>query len=230
MSTPVDDLFDTVMGRVGQSIPLQPVELDPEIARPKSFLKVLDATHYNWQADRFRKLFAMRFKVKVPPLDQINAIFYPAASYDFPIFIFFCLLTKRKVISHLNVNCPFDDSAYRAKWVSPLVALLDKYPSLDSADRYPDWMKKYRNECTIYGMFMQHRFDDLKSCAMDYLGYYLDQVMQATPTENPERLVQMQDFQDQFVDDIRTQDKAQGMISKMIGKEKARRIFYEITT
>jgi hypothetical protein len=108
--------------------------------------------------------------------------------------------------------------------------LLDKYPSLDSADRYPDWMKKYRNECTIYGMFMQHRFDDLKSCAMDYLGYYLDQVMQATPTENPERLVQMQDFQDQFVDDIRTQDKAQGMISKMIGKEKARRIFYEITT
>jgi hypothetical protein len=37
-------------------------------------------------------------------------------------------------------------------------------------------------------------------------------------------------MQAQFVSDIRTQDKAQGMMAKMIGAEKARRIFWEITT
>ena len=33
-----------------------------------------------------------------------------------------------------------------------------------------------------------------------------------------------------LVDDIRTQDKAQGMMAKLIGKETAKRIFYEVTT
>ena len=109
----LDQLLDQAMGRIDKSFALRPVALEPELARPKSFLKVLDADHYNWEAQGFRKLFAMRFRVKLPPLDQINMIFYPEPVYDAPIFLFFCLLTKRKIIAHLNVNCPFDDAEYR---------------------------------------------------------------------------------------------------------------------
>jgi hypothetical protein len=90
-------------------------------------------------------------------------------------------------------------------------------------------MKKYREDCTIYGLFPKDRFEDLRHCAMEFLDYYMSQLVDE-PVAAPARLAKIQVFHNQFVDDIRTQDKAQGMISKMIGKAKARRIFYEITT
>lgn len=226
----MDELFDAVFERVARHFPLTPVELDPEIARPKSMLKLLDATHFNWRAERFRKLFGMRFRVKLPPLDQLNTILYPEPVYDMPIFLFFALVTKRKLIAHLNVYCPFDDAEYLDRQVAPLVRILQKYPPFDCDDRYPEWMAKYRQPCSIYGMFGRDRFDDLQRCAHDYLEHYLSVAKTAEPVTDPERLRHIEAFHAQFVDDIRTQDKAQGMIAKMIGKQKARRIFYEITT
>ena len=226
----MDELFRSVVDTVDGTFPLTPVDLDPEIARPKSFLKILDATHYNWGAERFRKLFGMRFRVKLPPLDQLNCIFYPEPVYDTPIFLFFALVTKRKLIAHLNVYCPFDNEEYLQTHVDPLLALLKKYPPFDCDDRYPEWMKKYRQPCSIYGMLPRERLDDLKACALDYLGQYLQTAREAEPVSDPQRLARIAAFHEQFIDDIRTQDKAQGMIAKMIGKDKARRIFYEITT
>ena len=209
---------------------LEPVDIDPDLAEPKSRLKVLKARHYNWRADRFCKIFGMRFSVKLPPMEQLNTIFYPQADLDVPIFIFFCLVTKRKLIAHLNINCPFEDSGYRARHVDPLVAILDQYAPFECKDRYPEWMKKYRNPCTIYGMFPQERLDDLTDCAFGYLDAYLHQVTSAERVRDPDRLEQINRFHEQFKEDIRTQDKAQGMIAKMIGADKARRIFYEVTT
>jgi hypothetical protein len=226
----MDDLFNSVIEKVREHFPLEEVELDPELAEPKSFLKILTARHYNWRADRFSKLFGMRFTVKLPPLDQLNSIFYPEPVYDTPIFLFFALLTKRKLIAHLNVYCPFDDETYTAKHVEPLVEMLGRYPTFECADRYPEWMQKYRQPCSIYGLFPKQRFDDLSHCAFDYLDHYLRLAALAEPQTDAARLEQIAKFQAQFREDIRTQDKAQGMIAKMIGKDKARRIFYEITT
>ena len=172
----------------------------------------------------------MRFRVKLPPIEQLNSIFYPRAGYDVPVFIFFCMLTKRKVIAHLNVCCPFDDDEYRAKWVQPLTDILGNYAPFESNDRYPEWMKKYRNDCTIYGLFPRDRVEDLSNCCFEYLDYYLSQVQDSAEVTDPQRLEIISAFQDKWVDDIRTQDKAQGMIAKMIGAETARRIFYEVTT
>jgi hypothetical protein len=228
--TDMDDLFRSVVDTVDASFSLTPLALDPEIAQPKSFLKILDATHYNWDAERFRKLFGMRFKVKLPPLDQLNCIFYPEPVYDTPIFLFFALVTKRKLIAHLNVYCPFDDEEYLQQHIDPLLARLKKYPPFDCDDRYPEWMKKYRQPCSIYGMLPRERLDDLRACALDYLEHYLQAARAAEPVTDPKRLERIAAFHEQFIDDIRTQDKAQGMIAKMIGKDKARRIFYEITT
>ena len=226
----MDAIFDAVIGRVREHFSLEEIPLDPELAEPKSFLKILTARHYNWRADRFTKLFGMRFSVKLPPLDQFNTIFYPEPVYDTPIFLFFALLTKRKLIAHLNVYCPFDDDAYRVKHVEPKVEMLHRYPSFECADRYPEWMKKYRQPCSIYGMFPKERLEDLRLCAADFLDHYLTVAAAAEPLQEPAKLEQIAAFQAQFRADIRTQDKAQGMIAKMIGKEKARRIFYEITT
>jgi hypothetical protein len=79
-------------------------------------------------------------------------------------------------------------------------------------------------------MFARDRLDDLESCAHDYLEHYLQLAREAEEVTEPARRERIERFHAQFIDDIRTQDKAQGMIAKMIGKDKARRIFYEITT
>ena len=225
-----DQRLDAIIDRMRATGPLEEVHVPPELAEPKSFLKVLRANHYNWSSPHFRKLFGMRFRVKLPPIEQLNSIFYPRPEYDIPVFIFFCMLTKRKCIAHLNVCCPFDDAGYRAQWVDPLTEILGRYAPFESNDRYPEWMKKYRNDCTIYGLFKRDRLEDLSNCCFEYLDYYTSQVMQAEPVTDPERLAQIKTFQDGWVDDIRTQDKAQGMIAKMIGADTARRIFYEVTT
>jgi len=225
-----DQRFDSIIARMENAFPMTPMDIAPELAEPKSFLKVLRAKHYNWKAEKFSKLFGMRFSVKLPPLEQLNTIFYPAPGYDFPIFIFFSLVTKRKVIAHLNVNCPFDDPEYHARYVQPLAEIVSSYPSFETKDRYPEWMKKYRNSSTIYGLFPGDRADDISNCAFEYLDKFIEIVSQAEKISDIDRRADAQRFQDQFRDDIRTQDKAQGMIAKMIGAKTARRIFYEVTT
>ena len=140
------------------------------------------------------------------------------------------MLTKRKVIAHLNLNCAFADDAYRAEWEQPFTDILNEFEPFESADRYPEWMKKYRNSCTIYGLFPRDRLEDLSECCFRYLELYMDKVSRTEPVTDPERLQGVRQFHEQWVDDIRTQDKAQGMIAKMIGAKTARRIFYEVTT
>jgi len=206
------------------------VPVAPELAAPKSFLRILKARHMNWQAERFRKIFGMRFTVKLPPLDQMNFIMYPEPGYDIPIFLFFCLLTGRKAICHVNVNCAGDDAAYRQKWLAPLLAAQEKHGSFECADRYPDWMQKWRTPAGIYGMFPRERFASFMACGLEYLDIYLDLARRAEPVQDPVRLAQIRTFHGQFIDDLRTQDKAQGMMAKMIGRETAKRIFYEVTT
>ncbi len=225
-----DQRLDAIVERLRGVEALEEMPVPPELAEPRSFLKVLRANHYNWSSERFRKIFGMRFRVKVPRIEQLNSIFYPRENYDVPVFIFFCMLTKRKVIAHLNVCCPFDDADYRARWVEPLVQILNRYEAFESNDRYPEWMKKYRNDCTIYGLFPRDRLEDISDCCFAYLDYYLSQVAVAEPVTDPARQEAIRRFLARWVDDIRTQDKAQGMIAKMIGADTARRIFYEVTT
>lgn len=230
------DAFDVeaalrlTLARVEARLPLTPVAVEPALAEPKSFLKILRARHMNWTAPRFRKVFGMRFTVKLPALDQMNFIMYPEAAYDTPIFLFFCLVTGRKVICHVNVNCTSADPAYRERWVAPLVAARGRYAPFDCDDRYPEWMLRWRTPAGIYGMFPKERFGDFIRCGLDYLDLYLDGALAATPVTDPGRLAEVHAAQAQFVSDIRTQDKAQGMMAKMIGAETARRIFYEVTT
>jgi hypothetical protein len=226
----METAFQAALDRVRTRVAIEPIALDPDLAEPKSFLKILRARHWNWRAERFRKIFGMRFNVRVPALDQMNLILYPEPAYDAPIFLFFCLLTGRKVICHVNVNSLSADDEYRKKWVAPLLAAQRQHGSFDCDDRYPEWMLKWRTPAGIYGMFPRERFGDFVGCALDYLDIYLDLACSAGPIADPARLAHIAASQAQFVSDIRTQDKAQGMIAKMIGAEKARRIFYEITT
>ena len=69
-----DTLFNCVINNIQSASKLNKQHIEPELERPKSFLKILDAEHFNWSNDDFRKVFGMRFKVKIPPIDQLNII------------------------------------------------------------------------------------------------------------------------------------------------------------
>lgn len=225
-----DERLEQLIRLIEASQKLDREPVPPELAQPSSFLKLLKANHYNWQSPHFRKVFGMRFSVKLPPIEQLNLIIYPRENYDLPVFIFFCMLTKRRVIAHLNVNCPFDGDAYKQKWVEPLAQILQSFPSFESRDRYPEWMLKYKNNSTIYGLFPIDRLNDISDCCFKYLEHYLQNVKAAMPVTDAGRLEVICRFNDQWISDIRTQDKAQGMMAKMIGAKAAKRIFYEVTT
>ena len=92
-------------------------------------------------------------------------------------------------------------------------------------------MTDLRVDCTATGVVpLNRQLFCLTDCAFSYLDAYLHRATSAEKVEDPDRLEQISRFQEQFKEDIRTQDKAQGMIAKMIGADKARRIFYEVTT
>jgi hypothetical protein len=168
--------------------------------------------------------------MNVPPLEQLNVILYPEASSELPIFIFFCLQTKRKLIGHLNLVCPFDDPEYRDRHIAPALRRRANTEPFEDTGRYPDWMEGYRNDSTVYGMYRRDMSQALATLAFGYLDDYLAAARRTSLLRSETDCLAISAMHERFVADIRTQDKAQAMMGRMIGRDVARRIFYEVTT
>ncbi|WP_101759046.1 hypothetical protein [Oceanicoccus sp. KOV_DT_Chl] len=225
-----DQRLQAVLEKVSGLLPLREVAVDADISDNSAFLKLVNVSCHNWTAGKLSRIGALRMTVKIPALDALTIIFYPQENTDAPIFLLFFLITGRKVISHFNVCTPFDDENYLNKWVKPLDGILAAYPEFECMDRYPDWMKQYQHDSTIYGLFKQDKLADLTACSFEFLDHYLQLVAASDVVTNTDQLAHIASFHEKFKTDIRTRDKAQGMTSKFIGKEKARRIFYEVVT
>jgi len=70
-----DQRLEAIIERVRTMEPIEELLVPPELAEPKSFLKVLRANHYNWSSEHFRRLFGIRFRVNIPPIEQLNSFF-----------------------------------------------------------------------------------------------------------------------------------------------------------
>ncbi len=226
----MDQRIDLLMDEVRNHVELEPIAIDPDLAAPKTNGRGMKLRSYNWQADRFSKISVMDTSVEVPPMHQLNSIFYPRPDYDFPIFLFLTVVTKSSVIAIFNVNCPFNVAAYRATYVDPLTLILESCPPFSGKDRYPDWFEKYRTPATIFGVFPKDQLKPLTGCGLAFLETYLLRAMVATKVEAPDRLVQIASFHQQFKEDIRNKDRGRGVLAKLTDEETARRIFYEVAT
>ena len=91
-------------------------------------------------------------------------------------------------------------------------------------------MEEYRHGPTVFGINPRDRLDDLTRCGMDYLDAYFSRLVGCNPVSDTDRLATIKAFHDKFRDNIRTKDTAQQMTSKFVGKDKSRRIFYEVAT
>ncbi len=226
----MDQQLEAIMEQLRQDVDLQPMAIDPALTASDAYQKPMQLNCFNWRAERFAKISIMQTSVEVPPMNQLNAIFYPQPDYDFPIFLFLHVLTKSNVIAILNVNCPFSDKSYFSRNVDPFVPIQKSFPALKGKNRYPDWFEKYRNNATVFGVYSKAQADQLTSCGMEYLRTYLKLAAKAPKVDEPDRLKRITSFHEQFKNDIRSKDRGRLVLAKLTNEEMARRIFYEVAT
>ena len=226
----MDQQLERLMDQLRQQVDLEPIVLDPALTALDASQRQMQLNCFNWRAERFAKISVMQTSVEVPPMNQLNSIFYPKPEYDFPIFLFLHVLTKSHVIAIFNVNCPFSDESYFARNVIPFVQIQKKFPPLEGKDRYPDWFDKYRNGATIFGVYSKGQADQLAACGLEYMQSYLKLAAEAPKIDAPDRLERINSFHEQFRDDIRNKDRGRLVLAKLTNDETARRVFYEVAT
>ena len=224
------DRFERLTRQIREQVDLQTITLASDLAEAQSEERKVRIQSYNWSSKKFDKITVMHTSVAVPPMDQLNSIFYPSPCYDLPIFLFLTVVTKSHVIAIYNANCPLSDDESKARYVDPLMPIYKKYAPFDGKERYPDWFEKYRNPTTIFGLYPMDQLETLVSCALEYLHTYLQIAREAPRVEDPERLAHIDKFHEQFREDIRTKDRGRWVLAKLMSDEYARRIFYEVAT
>lgn len=223
------DRFERLTGCIREQVELQPITIAADLAASEDSERGIQLRSFNWQSDTFGKITIMETSVGVPPMHQLNSILYPRPEYDLPIFLFLTVVTKSHVIAIYNVNSPFDDDAYTATYVDPLMPVFEKYAP-EGRDRCPDWFEKYRTPATIFGIYTMDKLDSLVNCGLGYLRAYLEAAHDATQVDDPERLAVIGEFHEQFREDIRNKDRGRWVLAKLMSDEYARRIFYEVAT
>ena len=225
----MDDLFNYVLAQYSSALQLEEVELPPELARTRYPLGALDLVCRSWRSERLRKAYCMRMKVRVPQLDILGMAFYPQCNLDAPIFIFDLTCTKKKIIAYINVCAVMDAGAYYEKYLKPFEPIAARHAHF-TPFKMPEWMQFYRTACTIYTDPAPGFLDELKACVKDYCGMYLSLLSAAEKITDPQKAEAVARYHDRYADDVLTRDRSQIMLGKVIGKEKAGRLFREVLT
>lgn len=226
----MDQQLKALLDSLRKQIDLEPIAIDPALTAPEDSQRAIQLNCFNWRTERFAKITVMQTSVGVPPMNQLNSIFYPKPNYDFPIFLFLHVRTKSHVIAIFNVNCPFSGQTYMARYIDPFMSIQKKYPPLKGKDRYPDWFDKYRNAATVFGVYPKDQADQLAECGLEYLKMYLTLTAAAPKIDAPDRLQHLARFHNQFKSDIRNKDRGRLVLAKLTNKNLARRLFYEVAT
>ncbi len=225
----MDDLFKHVLSQCSSALQLAEVELPPELARTKYPFNALELVCRNWRSERLRKIYCMRMKVRVPQLDILGMAFHPEPCFDAPLFIFDLTCTKKKIIAYINVCAAIDDAAYYEKYMKPFEQVARRYDHFQPF-KMPEWMQYYRTGSTIYTDPALNFLDELKACIKDYFGLYLPMLTAAEKISDPQKLEAVERAHARFVNDVLTKDRSQIMLGKVIGKEKAGRLFHGVLT
>lgn len=208
---------------------MEPIALPPELARITLPLKIFDLRCYNWRAEKIRKIYFMRIKVAVPFLDIFGMAVYPDATTDMPGFAFDFSRTKKKVFGYVNCIPLFNDAAYLSQYVEPMKEVRDRCGPFPP-QTVREWMKPYHTPYTIYTFPPTSYLPGLKKCAFAYLEWYLDLSARSETITDPAHMSRVEEARRVYVGALRSNDNSQKMLGKIIGRERARRLFYEVVT
>ncbi len=217
-----------IVGKFESHLSMQPIKLDQELSRFEADGFNLRAS--TWHADHCRKVWCARHGIPESGVDALNAFVYPSTEFDAPIFLILFVVTKRKVMCHFNVNAPLDGDGYKVKWVEPLTDIMNGYPNFEAKGQYPEWLLPYRQSCSVRGMHELDQLDDLTNCMLDYLDVYLPLLTASEPVRDPKTLARIENFHEQFCDDIRTKDPGLQIMANFMSKDLLDRFFFEVFT
>ncbi len=225
----MDELFDKTKRCIEERLRIEPVELPPELVHMTLPLKIFDLRCYNWKAEKIRKIYFMRIKVAIPYLDIFGMAIYPDATTDMPGFAFDFSCTKKKVFGYVNCIPLFGDRAYQEKYISPMKSVRERCRTFPP-QTVREWMMPYHTPYTIYTFPPTSYLPELKICAFAYLEFYLDLFARAEIIADPGYASRVEEARRNYVNALLSNDNSQKMLGKIIGRERARRLFYEVVT
>jgi hypothetical protein len=223
----MDDLFGDIIKGLSAAMPLEEMALPPELARTRYPFGALELVCRNWRSERLHKVYAMLMKVKIPSLDIIGMAFHPEPCYDIPLFQFDLTGAKKKIIAYINVMAPRDEDAGGRSSLALFEPLRRHYDHLHPF-KMAEWMQDYNTACTVYVDPEPARLEDLKACVREYFTLYLQLLVKAEKISDPGRIAAAERFHETYKNDLVTKDRSQIMLGKVIGREKAGRIFREV--
>ncbi len=223
----MDRVYSEALTSIEKVIPLKPLTLPPKLSKTRYPFGLFELLCNNWTGQGVRKVYSMRIKIPLFSFDMLGISIYPDPCFDLPIFIFDITEMKKKMVAYINFMPLSSDPEYLKKYIDPLKAVTDKYRYLPQKEM-PEWMVPYQNDATIYSMPNAKYADAVKNCSLDYLKVFLGLFSKAEKILDAPRLESIKKAQNRYCQDIIEKDGSRKMIAKIIGMNKANRIFREV--
>jgi len=147
----MEQLLKDVIQKINSRMLLEHRDLPCKIARMCYPFNWLVMHNRIWAAERIHKLYSNRITLKAPFLDVMGNGIYPAECYDVPIFIFDLSLTRKKVVTYINLVKLGDGPAYHDAYIAKFKDIYNKYRHFGTHPM-PEWMQKYQSENCLYAM------------------------------------------------------------------------------
>lgn len=225
----MDELFSQAKKCIEEKLSPEPLALPEDLRHITLPLGLLDLSCYNWKAQRVRKIYFMRMKVTVPSFDIFGMAIYPESNLDIPSFVFDFSCTRKKVFTYINFIPLFTAPEYRGKYIEPMNRV---YTACSHFPRQTvrEWMQPYVTPYTIYTFPPKTYLEELKGCALAYLRLYLELFSRAEEISDASYADQVANAQKHYRDQLTTHDASRKMLGRIIGKDRANRIFQEVVS
>ena len=118
---------------------------------------------------------------------------------------------------------------YLEKYIEPMKVVHERHAEFPR-QTIREWMQPYVAPYAVYSLPFKTELPGLKRCALDYLRLYLEIFSQAEEIKDPAYLEKVEKARNTYLNDLATYDNSRKMLGKIIGKERANRIFQEAIT
>ncbi|NEP16610.1 MAG: 15,16-dihydrobiliverdin:ferredoxin oxidoreductase [Leptolyngbya sp. SIO4C1] len=159
-----------------------------------------------------------------------NSVIYPNYCYDLPLLgIDFLSFGKIKNLIVLDFQPLFQDEAYEAKYLTPLKALQERYPSLAQ-----NLEMKFYDANQYFSKYLLFAKTDSETIStqlfqafQEYLDLYWRLLAAAEPATRPSEIERVQRAQRDYDQYSAERDPAHGLFSSYFGSEWSERFLYE---
>ena len=206
---------------------LEPTPIDDDLREIKLPLGLMKLNLFNWRMEKVRKVNIMRTSVKMPSLEVFAIEIYPEDDYDIPLLAIDFSKMKKKTFVYLNFIPLFQDAEYQQKYLDRLEPIWSRYSIVPEA-KAKEWMNPYLHRFSVYAMAKNALLPECYQCAYDYFACYLDMLDQAEKIQDADYRSKVSAASLNYCDQLSEKDGSRQMLGRLIGMNRANRIFREV--